>query len=122
MKRPDLLLLIAIWEFLTALFAFIGVIFIGLFAFPHVFTLWGDARIGGVFGLSVAVIILMAYLGLSVAAGVGLLTGKEWGRITGIVHAGLSVLNVPIGTVIGILVLVYLTKPEIKEYFETAGK
>jgi len=122
MKRPDLLLLIAIWEFLTALVAFIGVIVIGVFAFPSVIAMWGNPRIGGLFGLSVGTIVLLTYLGLSVAAGVGLITGKEWGRITAIIHAALSVLNVPIGTAIGILVLIYLTKPETKEYFETTDK
>ena len=118
MKKPDLLILIAIWEFLAAFFAFIGIIVLGMFAFPHMLTLWGYARTGGIFGLSVAVIFLMAYLGLSVSAGIGLLTGKEWGRIMSIIHAALSVLNIPIGTVIGILVLIYLNKPEVKDYFE----
>jgi len=34
MRRPDLLVLIAVWEFLTALGAFIGISAIGIFAFP----------------------------------------------------------------------------------------
>jgi hypothetical protein len=122
MKRPDLLLLVAIWEFLTALIAFIGVIAIGMFAFPSVMVTWGDPRIAGLFGLSIGIIILLAYLGLSVTAGVGVVMGKEWGRIAAIIHAALSVLNIPIGTVIGILILIYLTKPEIKEYFVTAER
>ena len=52
------------------------------------------------------------------STGIGLLQGKEWARILAIIHAVLNVLNVPIGTVIGVLVLVYLTRPEIAAYFK----
>ena len=120
MKRPDLLILIIIWEFLTALGALIGIISIAVFAFPPVVALWDVARAGALFGLSVGTIVLLAYLGLSVAAGIGLIMGKEWGRISSIVHAALSLFWMPIGTVIGILTLIYLTKTEVRDYFQTA--
>jgi hypothetical protein len=43
--------------------------------------------------------------------------GKEWGRITAIVHSALSLFSIPIGTVIGVLSIIYLTKLEVKEFF-----
>lgn len=36
--------------------------------------------------------------------------------------AAVSLLWIPFGTVIGILVIIYLIKPEIREYFESAQK
>ena len=111
MKRPDLLILVAIWEFLTAAGSIIGIVAIALFAFPYT---W-DA--GGVFGLTIAEITLGCYLGLALAGGIGILIGKEWARILTIVHSILSLFFFPFGTVIGILIIIYLTKPEIREYF-----
>ena len=118
MKRPDLLLLIAIWEFITAFFALIGISAIAVFAFPEaVNPHWGwEPEVGAIFGLSIAVLVLMCYIGLAIAGGVGLLKGKEWGRILSIAHAALNLFWIPIGTVIGILSIIYLTRPEVKNY------
>lgn len=132
MKKPDLLILIAIWEFITAFVVFIGIVAIALFAFPTVLGIWGEweyygngmiwssgdiPRTGAIFGLSIAILILLCYMVLAIAGGIGLFTGKEWGRITTIVHSALSLFSVPIGTVIGVLSIIYLTKPEVKDYF-----
>jgi len=132
MKKPDLLVLIAIWEFFTAFIAFIGIVAIALFAIPAVLGAWGNwsgyyngmmwntgdmPRVACIFGLSVGIFILLCYLALAIIGGIGLLTGKEWGRITAIVHSAMSVFCPPIGTVIGVLSVVYLTKTEVKEYF-----
>jgi len=116
MKRPDLLILIAIWQFLNALLLSIGIAAIAVFAFPKA----GPADAGTIFGLSIAIFFLTVFIGLSIAGGVGLLMGKNWGRIISIVNAALSLLNIPIGTIIGILVLIYLTKSEVREYFESS--
>ena len=88
-----------------------------MFAFPVVW--YAPIALSG---LSIGTLVLLAYLGLSLAAGIGLLMEKEWGRISGIVHAALSLLWFPIGTVIGIITLIYLTKAEVREYFESARK
>ena len=138
MKKPDLLILIAIWEFFTAFIVFIGIAAIAVFAFPAVLGNWGNwnngmpyngyyngmmgnygnvALVGAVFGLSVAVLILFCYLVVAIIAGIGLLTGKGWGRITAIVHSALSLVSFPIGTVIGVMAIIYLTKQEVKDYF-----
>jgi len=115
LKRHDGLVLIAVWDFLTALCLLIPVVAIAIFAFPDT----DDA--GGYFGLSIVTVVLLSLLGLSLAAGIGLLTRKEWGRLLAIVHAALSLIVMPFGTIIGALSLVYLTRSEIREYSATDG-
>jgi hypothetical protein len=122
MKRPDLLILIAVWEFISTFGAFVGIIAIALFGFPEVSRLHGAASLGGIFALSIVVLVLLFYLSIAIAGGIGLLGGKEWGRILSLIHAALSLLSIPIGTIVGILVIVYLIKPEIRDYFESAPK
>jgi hypothetical protein len=122
MKKPELLVLIAIWEFLTALAALCGIGAIAWAAFPWVGFLWGVASAAAIFGIGIVMLFLIAYCGLGIAGGIGLITDREWGRVVSIVHAALSVLNIPIGTVIGILSIIYLVKPEVEEYFASARK
>ena len=122
MKRPDILILIAVWEFFTAVGALIGITAIFLFAFPEMDYIHGIGHVGAVFGLSIAILLLAFTVILAVAAGFGLLAGKEWGRVLSIVYATFSLIRIPFGTIIGILVIVYLVKPEIREYFESAKK
>ncbi|NIM57366.1 MAG: hypothetical protein GTO16_00270 [Candidatus Aminicenantes bacterium] len=122
MRRPDLLILIAVWEFLTAFGSFVGLIFIAVFAFPEVSSVHGISSVGGIFGLSIAVLVLLFYLCIAIAGGIGLLGGKEWGRVLSLVHAAISLLWIPFGTIIGILIIVYLIKPEIRDYFESVQK
>ena len=118
MKKPDLITPIAIWEFIAALGALVVISALAIFAFPQVSILPAPAATGGLFGLSIAVLVFLCYGGISVAGGIGLFYGKEWGRSLSIVHAILTAFCVPIGTIIGILILVYLMRPRVKEYFE----
>ena len=85
--------------------------------------MWGAPNISviAIFGLSIAVLVMVAYFILALMGGIGLLRGREWGRILSIVHAALSLFWAPIGTVIGILILIYLTKNEVKEYFTASS-
>jgi len=48
----------------------------------------------------------------------GLWTGKNWARIIAIVLAILGLFNFPIGTIISIIILIYLFKDEVKAYFK----
>ncbi len=130
-RNPDLLILIAIWQLLTAFVAFIGVLAILIFAFPAVTDGWWnmyggawsgypDGRFpiaGAIFGLSVAIFVLVCYLALGILGAIGVLSGKEWGRVVSLVHEALSLLAIPVGTVIGALAIVYLTRPEARDYF-----
>lgn len=82
-----------------------------------------DARIavpilGGLGGF---IFLLVLVLSLpAVIAGVGLLQFRPWGRILGIIMSALSLLNVPIGTAIGIYGLWALLNRETERLFERA--
>ena len=116
-KRPDLLLLIAIWEFITTFGALIGISAIAVLVFPEIIDPFiGPAILGAIFGLSIAILVLLCYIGLAIAGGIGLIQGKDWGRILGIVHAALTIFFFPIGTVISTLSIIYLTRPEVTDY------
>ena len=130
MKRPDLLVLIAVWEFLCAfgvLVAIGGISSYFCFTVPGVWWngmmggwgMWGVPQMGGIalVALGIALLVMVVYFILALMGGIGLLKGREWGRILSIVHAALSLFWVPVGTVIGILILIYLTKTEVQEYF-----
>ena len=116
MRKSDALILVAVWDFLTALGLLIGIVAIAVLAFP-------DATYAeDYFGLSVGMIMLLAVFALSIAAGVGLIAGREWGRILAIIQAAVSLLFIPFGTIIGTLTLIYLTRARTREYFEAARK
>jgi len=134
MKRPDLVVAVSIWLFITAAGVLIGILGMSMFllAAPW-FTVWdggwgmmpwmGGWGMGGIawFGIGVGLLVMVAYFVLALMGGIGLLQGKEWGRIIGIVHAAISLFWIPVGTVIGALVLVYLTRPEVRDYFAGAA-
>lgn len=117
MRKPDLLILVVIWEFISAIMALIGIIAILMFAFPVVSEMMGIARTGGMFGLVIGLLVLFLKIGIAIGAALGILMDKEWGRILGIAHAAISLLAIPVGTIIGILVLMYLVKPEVRDWF-----
>ena len=120
MKRPDLLILVAIWQFITAFLLVIGIAAIAVFAFPEALGFrWGPVDEGAIFGLSIAIFVLICLIGLFWAGGIGVLQGKNWGRIISIVNSVLACFNMPIGTVIGILSIIYLMRPEVRDYFES---
>ena len=130
MKRPDLLVLIAVWMFLSAFGILIGIAAVSsmfFFTYPWMWWdgmmggwgMWGVPQMGGIaiIIMGSVLLVMVAYFILALMGGIGLLKAKEWGRILSIVHAALSLFSVPVGTAIGILILIYLTKDEVKEYF-----
>ena len=118
MRRPDLIILVAVWQIFNIFIVAMGIVAMFLFAFPSVSHLYGEARLGAMFGLYTGVAILLAFILLAVMATIGLLAGKEWGRVLGIAHAAVNLISIPFGTGVGILVLIYLFKPEVRDYFE----
>ena len=117
MRKPDLLILVVVWEFITAVGAVIGISAILVFALPNAAFIFGMPRAFGIFGLTVAIAVLLGYIGIALAGGIGLLRGKDWGRILSIAHAAASLLWVPIGTIIGVLVIIYLVSQQVVAYF-----
>ncbi len=64
-------------------------------------------------GIIFFVAVLIAVLSVpNLLAGWGLLKGKSWSRILAIVLGALSLLNIPIGTAIGVYTVWALTKHE----------
>jgi hypothetical protein len=104
-------------------------------------TLLGVLNIlGGVAGLGMAAAMIVAMLGstpkaegavvaavffaafglvaaVQIAAGVGLLRLDPWARMLQIGLAVFGLLGIPCGTIISILILVYMLKPEVKTLF-----
>ena len=67
---------------------------------------------------SVLVGLLLAALGVAqLLCGIGLLKLKPHGRTLQLVFAWIGLIGIPIGTIISILILVYLYKPGIKALF-----
>jgi len=117
--KPDSIELVAIWQFIAAFFCLAGLIAMGVFAFPFSPGYEGAyASIGDIYGMTIGTIALIGSLCLFIAGGIGLLKAKSWGRIVSIVSSVLVLFAFPVGTVIGILSLIYLSKPEMREYFE----
>ena len=128
-KKPDLVILVAIWEFLSALLILIpiaAIVSFFLFASTGMW-MWGWGadwglhmpQMGGIaiFALGIVVFIMAAYFIIALLGGIGLLRGKEWGRILSIIYAAISAFWIPIGTIVGILILLYLVTPEVREHF-----
>jgi hypothetical protein len=108
-NRPGVVTALAVFQFLGAGFWLLAAVAIGLGAALSE----GTDRT-----LLLPVGLVLAGLGaLQAACGVGLWTLRPYGRILQIVFACIGVLAVPFGTVVAILVLVYLTRPGMKVVF-----
>jgi hypothetical protein len=53
-----------------------------------------------------------------IIGGLGLQKHREWARILVMILAFLSLLNIPLGTALGVYSIVYLMKPEMIELFK----
>jgi len=109
--RPGLVTLLAVLNLLGGLAA------LGFSAFM-VFAL--VAADGGSEGTGIVVAIFGAYAvvgTVQLATGVGLFRLAPWGRTLQIVLAGVGLLGIPCGTIISILILIYMLKPEMKTLF-----
>ena len=71
----------------------------------------------GCFGLvGVGFFLCLALPGL--AAGYGLLKHRPWGRVVTIIVAAFNLVNIPIGTAVGVYALWLLTHPQAEAYFD----
>jgi hypothetical protein len=61
--------------------------------------------------------LLMAIAAMQIVTGIGLWTLKPYGRILQLISSSIGLLAVPVGTIIAIVILVYLNKPGIKLLF-----
>ena len=114
-ERPDGVSLIAIYYVFFAVLNLIGSCAILIFPLAQVMGSSGD--IAAVFGIGIGFLCVSASALLGLATGLGLLRLKNWARILAIVLAVPTLLAIPIGTVIGGVIIWYLFKPEVKEVF-----
>ena len=121
MRKPANLTAIIIWEFTSAFIALLALCAVSIFfAFPEILEDMGSSAAlpGAVIGFSIAILLLICYIVIAISAAIGLLKGSEWGRVLSIVHSACSLLSIPVGTAIGIMIIMYLTKAEVKNYFQ----
>jgi hypothetical protein len=121
-ERPEGIVLLAIYHFLVAVPGIIIGVLILIIPVPAVAVSVNDVvgLTAALAGLALA-ILLTGGLGLVyLIAGIGLLYMQNWARWLAIALAVLSLLVIPIGTIIGAIVLVYLFNEPVKRLFETA--
>ncbi|MCU0304247.1 MAG: zinc ribbon domain-containing protein [Thermoanaerobaculales bacterium] len=105
-RRPALVTLLAVLDAIGGAFALlagIAVLLLGLSS--------GDT-------MSAALALIYLVLGgVSLACAIGLWRLRPWGRTLAIGLAIVGLLGIPVGTIISILILVYLFRPEVKLLF-----
>lgn len=123
MKKPDKLILIAVWQFITAFMSLIGIVAVVTDYWEASWngTDWRSGMIGvNTFWSSVVILLLLCFLALAIVGGVGLMLnrGRAWARMVSIIHSALSLFAIPVvGTIIGTLSIIYLAKQEVGDYF-----
>ena len=116
-KRPDLVTVVAIAHFVGAAFLLLGALAVGIGLVAVVLSVVGNDLIIASSILTLIILVLLLCMALNIAVGWGLLALKNWARWTAIVLAALGLVNVPLGTIIGALIIWYLLTPEAKEAF-----
>lgn len=122
--RSDGTTLIAIYHFVSGFLSLLGVcgmvsmpLIVGLVLMPV-----GDPDAGTAMAITAAAGLLAGGLFVIISAanwivGWGLWKQREWARVTAIGLAILRLFNVPLGTVIGGLIIWYLLREDVKTEF-----
>jgi hypothetical protein len=128
MKKPDKLILIAVWQFITAFMSLIVIATVVSGYREGSWSVMGGRMVivgGSPFWLSVVILLLFCFLALAIVGGVGLMLnrGRAWARMVSIVHNALSLIAIPVvGTIIGTLSIIYLAKQDVRDYFNPPPK
>jgi hypothetical protein len=79
----------------------------------------GDLEAAGILGvIGIGILVIMAVLATpGIIAGFGLLARKNWARILAMILGGLHLLEVPIGTALGVYTLWVLTHEDVTPLF-----
>jgi hypothetical protein len=123
-SRSDGLILIALYHFISGLISLLGIcatfsvpLIVGLAATSSRDPDAGTATaIVGVIGLLVAGILLVI-TAANWVVGWGLWGRREWARLAALAMAILRLVNIPLGTVIGGLIIWYLLQDSTKAEF-----
>ncbi|MEM2869974.1 MAG: hypothetical protein QW379_06105 [Thermoplasmata archaeon] len=106
--RPLGVTILAVLYIIQAILWFAGSVMMGMFLGPILAFL-------PVLGACVYITIIFGVIYLLV--GIGLFTLKKWARILAIIFAIIGLLNLPIGTIISIIILWYLFRADVKAAF-----
>ncbi len=120
--RPDGVMVVSIWFIISAalhLLVAAGILII-VPAVMKDLAVESDGRPLMIAAFSFGLFLVVVLGVLDVAAAVGLLRLRVWGRWLAIGRAGLLLLAIPIGTVIGAFIIWYLLTPEAKQAFGAA--
>jgi hypothetical protein len=109
LRRPAAVTIMAVLHFLGAA----GALIVGLL----LMTGGAFAREAGGPFIVVFGVVVAGIGALQLACGMGLWGLKSYGRMLQIVFAAIGLIGFPIGTIIGVVVLVYLNKPGVKLLF-----
>ena len=124
-QRSGGVTIIAVYQFFVGFLSLLGIC--GLLSIPLIVgasTAAARAEGGPLATAIVSTIMVIAsgWLFLVGAAnaviGWGLWKQREWGRIGALVLAALRLLNVPVGTVIGALIIWYLLREDVRQQFQ----
>jgi len=111
LKRPGIITVLAVLQLIGGTLWLLGAL--GMIAAAIIGSGQGQSEAG-----SVLVALLLGALGVAqLLCGIGLLKLKPHGRTLQLVFAWIGLIGIPIGTIISILILVYLYKPGIKALF-----
>lgn len=117
-SRPTGVTLIAIFYILTAIPSLVGtVMFIIEFIGPVLSDGLGEGLLVNIWAYLLGIVATLFYGILAFAAGYGLWQSKGWSRSLAIFMSIFLLFAFPVGTVIGVLIIWYLRKQEVKDTF-----
>jgi type IV pilus assembly protein PilA len=108
LRRPGGITVIAVLDIIGGSFLLLG----GMGSFLVGLSGDREAAVGIIAGL-----VYLVLGGGLLAAAIGLLRLKEWARMTRVVLSCIGLIGFPCGTVISVVILIYLLKPGIKVLF-----
>ena len=117
LTRPPAITVLAIVHFITA-----GLALLAAIAFVYVAGTSTGSASGNSSGVDATISVVVAVIALAGAAvtgicAIGLWTLRPYGRVAQFALAGIGLLAIPIGTLLGGLLIAYLVKPGVKVLF-----
>jgi len=119
-KRPDNVTAIAIYHLIVGAMKLLGAVaLLILGALPVMLTVYDEvALIWSLIAIGVGAAILGAFGIVSLVVGFGLLKMCPWARWAAVVLAVLGLPSFPVGTVVSVLILIYLLGDDGRQAFE----
>ena len=116
--------LIQIWNIIPAILSIIGtVVYNGLVLFtlllmgPRTFFSADNLGITGICMLLLCIIIPLLFIA-SITALLAITQKSKCGYLAIKIQASLSLFIIPVGTVVGVLILKYIRQPQVRKYFD----